>query len=68
MNTMYCKHQYRQAKAFLLRSNGTVLRCFSTPTFAEITYLIDGKTWQEFDSRLEAPEDEYRLALQTEES
>lgn len=54
------KYDYKAAKEFL--KDAVMVHRFDTPTFAMTTWRKpDGSLWSEFDSRLEYPEDDYRL-------
>lgn len=58
----YGKYDYQAAKQFL--KDAQAVKSFETPTFSQTIYLKpDGTRWQEFDSKLEPPENDYSLEL-----
>ncbi len=61
MKTSYNKFEYQLAKAFI--KDAEIGGRFSTPTFTNTIYLKDGIRWQESESHLEAPEDDYSLKV-----
>lgn len=59
---IYTKAQYEEAKKFLASHHAVIVRSFGSPTLRCATYLLDnGEKWQENESLLEAPEDDYSL-------
>lgn len=63
--TSYNRYEYREAKRFL--AGAKVVRQFSTPSATSTTYQQDGCLWNEYNSHLEAPEDDYRLTKEVQE-
>lgn len=61
MKTLYSKFEYQAAKAFI--KGAEIAKQFSTPTFTNTIYLKDGVRWQESESHLESPEDDYSLEM-----
>lgn len=58
--TTYSKYDYCAAKRFL--RDATIERGFTTPERSQTLYrLPDGSLWQENESHLEPPEDDYSL-------
>jgi hypothetical protein len=61
MKTSYSKFEYQQAKAFI--KGAEIVQRFSTPSFTNTIYIIGGIRWQESESHLESPEDDYSLEV-----
>lgn len=56
------KQEYQEAKQFLRDHKATINGGLTTTTFIATDYILDnGERWVEFESRLEAPYDDYRL-------
>lgn len=59
---MFRKYQYQEAKKFLKENKAKEIKSFSTPSFTNTLYQLEnGEQWQESESHLEAPEDDYTL-------
>jgi hypothetical protein len=56
-NIIFNRFQYQEAKKFL--SDATVLHGHQSPTLHTTTYLKNGREYYEYESKLEAPEDDY---------
>lgn len=56
----FSKYDYKAAKDFL--KDATITYQFMTPSYSHTIYKKpDGSLWSEVDSKLEYPEDDYRL-------
>jgi len=59
---MYNKHQYQEAKKFLADHNAQIMGDVESDTWKATRYKLDnGEEWEEMESKLEAPEDDYSL-------
>lgn len=56
-NIVFNRFQYREAKQFL--KDARILQGFQSPTLHTTTYLKKGREYYEYESKLEAPEDDY---------
>lgn len=56
-NVVFNRFQYQEAKKFL--SGATLLHGYKSPTLHTSTLLKDGREYYEYESKLEAPEDDY---------
>jgi hypothetical protein len=59
---MFNKYQYQEAKKFLTDHNAKELNSVEFDTWKATRYKLDnGEEWEEMNSKLESPKDDYSL-------
>lgn len=59
---MFNKYHYQEAKKFLMDHKAQTLNTVEFDTWKATRYKLDnGEEWEENESKLEAPEDDYSL-------